>query len=61
MFFDFEKLDGYPVAFDFVVSADEIAHKPVRGRTYVKYQLLRIVAMLTSLARLNTVRNPNLR
>jgi four helix bundle protein len=41
MFFDFEKLDVYQVALDFVVSADEVAHKLPRGRRYLRDQLLR--------------------
>ncbi len=41
MYFDFEKLDVYQVALDFVVSADDIAQKLPRGRRYLKDQLLR--------------------
>ena len=48
MYFDFEKLDVYQVALDFVVSADDVAQKLPRERRYLKDQLLRIVAMLIS-------------
>ena len=41
MYFDFEKLDVYQVALDFVVSADDVAQKLPRGRRYSKDQLLR--------------------
>ena len=41
MYFDFEKLDVYQVALDFVVSADEVAQKLPRWRRYLKDQLLR--------------------
>ena len=39
MHFDFEKLDVYQVALDFVVSLDEVAHKLPRERRYLKNQL----------------------
>ena len=32
MYFDFEKLDVYQVALDFVASADDVAQKLPRGR-----------------------------
>ena len=41
MYFDFEKLDVYQVALDFVGSADDVAQKLPRGRRYLKDQLLR--------------------
>ena len=41
MYFDFEKLDVYQAALDFVVSADEVAKELPRGRRYLKDQLLR--------------------
>ena len=39
MYFDFEKLDVYQVALDFVASADDVAQKLPRGRRYLKDQL----------------------
>ena len=41
MYFDFEKLDVYQVALDFALSADDVAQKLPRGRSYLKDQLLR--------------------
>jgi len=41
MYFDFEKLDVYQVALDFVASADDVAQKLPRGRRYLKDQLRR--------------------
>ncbi len=41
MYFDFEKLDVYQVALDFVASADDVAQELPRGRRYLKDQLLR--------------------
>lgn len=41
MYFEFEKLDVYEVALDFVVAADQIAEALPRGRAYLKDQLRR--------------------
>ena len=41
MYFDFEKLDVYQIALDFALSADDVAQKLPRGRSYLKDQLLR--------------------
>ena len=41
MYFDFEKLDVDQVALDFALSADDVAQKLPRGRSYLKDQLLR--------------------
>ena len=41
MYFDFEKLDVYQVALDFPLSADDVAQKLPRGRSYLKDQHLR--------------------
>ena len=41
MYFEFEKLDVYQVALDFVVVADEICEALPPGRAYLKDQLRR--------------------
>ena len=48
MYFDFEKLDVYQVALDFVVSADDVAQKLPRGRRYLKDQLLRAASSIAA-------------
>ena len=41
MYFEFERLDVYQAALDFVVTADDIAERLPRGRSYLKDQLRR--------------------
>ncbi len=51
MYFDFEKLDVYQVALDFALSADEVAQKLPRGRSYLKDQLLRAANSIAATSR----------
>ena len=48
MHFEFEKLDVYQAALDFVVAADRIAEALPRGRNYLKDQLRRAAASIPS-------------
>ena len=47
-YFEFERLDVYEAALDFVVVADEIAEKLPAGRSYLRDQLRRAASSVTS-------------